>query len=34
MERIAHKLADAYCENVFWIDLPIIVEQVLEEREA
>ncbi len=29
MREIASKLADAYCENVFWIDLPIIAEDVL-----
>lgn len=26
MERIASKMADAYLENGFWIDLPIIAE--------
>ena len=34
MEEIARKLADAYCENGFWIDLPIVAEHVLGEREA
>jgi len=26
MERLASKLADAYCDNGFWIDLPIIAD--------
>jgi hypothetical protein len=26
MIRLAGKLANAYCENVFWIDLPIIAD--------
>ena len=26
MERLASKMADAYCENGFWIDLDIIAE--------
>lgn len=30
MERIASKMADAYCDNGFWIDLPIITEHVTE----
>ena len=30
MRKIASKLADAYCENGFWIDLPIIAEYVLD----
>jgi hypothetical protein len=34
MEEIAEKMADAYCDNVFWIDLPIVAESVLEGREA
>lgn len=29
LKEIADKMADAYCENVFWIDLPIIAENVL-----
>lgn len=29
MERIASKMADAYVEQVFHIDLPIIVESVM-----
>ncbi len=29
MQEIANKLADAYCDNGFWIDLPIIAEYVL-----
>lgn len=28
MAEIASKMADAYCEQDFWIDLPIIVEHV------
>ena len=31
MERIADKLSDAYM-NVFWIDMQIIVEQMLEDK--
>ena len=31
MKRIASKMADAYCDNGFWIDLPIIVEHVAED---
>ena len=30
MERIASKMADAYCDNGFWIDLPIIVDYVMD----
>ena len=30
MERIASKMADAYCDNGFWIDLPIIVDHVMD----
>lgn len=30
MERIASKMANAYCDSGFWIDLPIIVEDILE----
>jgi hypothetical protein len=26
MEHLASKMADAYCDNGFWIDLPIIAE--------
>jgi hypothetical protein len=26
MERLASKLADAYCDNGFWIDLPILAD--------
>ena len=32
MERIASKMADAYCDNCYWIDLPIITEYVLESK--
>ena len=28
MERLASKMANAYCDNGFWIDLPIIAEHV------
>lgn len=28
MERLASKMADAYCDNGFWIDLPIIAEHL------
>ena len=34
MEEIARKLANAYCDDGFWIDLPIVAEHVLGEREA
>ena len=30
MREIAEKLADAYCDDGFWIDLPIIAEHVLD----
>jgi len=26
MERLASKMADAYCDNGFWIDLDILTE--------
>lgn len=29
MQEIASKLADAYCGDGFWIDLPIVAEYVL-----
>lgn len=32
MEHIASKMADAYLNNGFWIDMPIIVENVLEQK--
>ena len=32
MARIAEKMADAYCDSGFWIDLPIITDYVLEEN--
>ena len=28
MEHLASKMADAYCDNGFWIDLPIIAEHL------
>ncbi|PIR50292.1 hypothetical protein COU79_00200 [Candidatus Peregrinibacteria bacterium CG10_big_fil_rev_8_21_14_0_10_54_7] len=34
MEEIAEKMAEAYCDSGFWIDLPIIAEHVLGERGA
>lgn len=32
MERLGSKMADAYVENVFWIDLPIVAEFILEDK--
>jgi hypothetical protein len=32
MQEIARKMANAYCENVFWIDLEIIAEFVLDKQ--
>ena len=32
MVRLADKMANAYLENGFWIDLEVIVEYLLEER--
>lgn len=26
MERLANKMANAYCDNGFWIDMPIIAD--------
>ncbi len=35
MTRLASKMADVYCENVFWIDLPIIADHLgIAKREA
>ena len=31
MAYMARKMADAYCENVFWIDLEIITQYILSE---
>lgn len=28
MTQLASKMADAYCESVFWIDLPILAENL------
>jgi hypothetical protein len=28
MERLASKMADAYCDQVFWINLPIIADHL------
>ena len=32
MNRIASKLADDYCEQMFWISLEIITEHVIESK--
>ncbi len=32
MQRLAEKLANAYCDNSFWIDLPIITDYILEDK--
>lgn len=32
MREIAEKMAEAYTENVFWIDLEIIAENVLKTK--
>src|SRR6266849_1791639 len=32
MKKIASEMSDAYCNNGFWIDLPIIVDSVLAEK--
>lgn len=36
MRRLASKMADAYVENVFWIDLPIIADylEIPKKKEA
>ena len=34
MLELAHKMANAYCENVFWIDLPIIADALEIPRKA
>lgn len=28
MEHLASKMADAYCDNGFWIDLPILADHL------
>ena len=28
MEQLASKMADAYCESGFWIDLPILADHL------
>ena len=33
MARLASKMADTYVENSFWIDLEILAEYILEEKE-
>ena len=33
MEHIASKMADAYCDEAFWIDLKIITENVLKYKD-
>ncbi len=32
MERLASKMADAYCDSVFWIDLEILAENILKNK--
>jgi hypothetical protein len=32
MKQIASKMADAYCDNGFWIDLPIMVEHIINSK--
>ena len=32
MEEIASGLANAYCDDGFWIDLPIITDNVLDDK--
>lgn len=32
MRRLASKMANAYCNSSFWIDLPIIADDIEEER--
>lgn len=32
MEEIASGMANAYCDDGFWIDLPIITDNVLEDK--
>ena len=32
MNRIAEKMADAYCDNGFWPDMRTMVEYVLEDK--
>ena len=34
MKHIASKMVDAYCENSFWIDMKIIVDQVLDDKKS
>ncbi len=34
LKRIAIKMADSYCENIFWIDLRIATEAVISEAES
>jgi len=35
MRRLAQKMADAYCENGFWIDLDVLAEDLgIPERNA
>jgi hypothetical protein len=33
MQEIADKMANAYCDSVFWIDLQIIAERVLSAKQ-
>ena len=32
MERLARKMADAYCENGFWIDMEILAQAILDNK--
>jgi len=33
MKRLAEKMTNAYLENGYWVDLQIIVEYILEEKD-
>jgi len=32
MKKLANKMADSYCDSTFWIDMPIIVKHILENK--
>jgi hypothetical protein len=34
MRELASKMAEAYCEHVFWIDLKILAEAILEDKQV
>lgn len=34
MKHLASKMADAYCENGFWIDLKIILQNILDDKKT